>query len=476
MTAHGAQVRERIPQQETDPEELKTRPWMKSYPEGVRFHLEYPEIPVYGLLEEAARTHPEQVATVFMGAHVTYRQLWDRVNRLATALADLGVKKGDCVCVMLPNVPQFPVSYYGALRAGATVAAANPMYVERELEYLLHDSGARVMIVLDLFYPRVKAVKEKTGLEHIIVTSIADALKFPLNLLYPIKAKREGHAVPVDYGTAVHRWKEVLATFPRPPEIEVDPRYDVAVLQYTGGTTGIPKGAMLTHYNMVVNALQTAEWLPKSGRGQERCLSVLPLFHSYGMTTAMNYPVAGAHTMILLPRWVTKDVLGTIQKTKPTVFPGAPTMYVGINNFPEVRNYDLRSIKACISGSAPLPVEVQERFEALTGGKLVEGYGLSESSPVTHCNPIYGIRKIGTIGLPFPDTDCCILDLETGEKQLMAGEVGELAVRGPQVMLGYWKRRVAHGRRGQDGRRRVFLHRRPQEGPHHRRWLQHLPA
>lgn len=431
---------ERIPQQETDPEELKTRPWARNYPEGVRQHVDYPLMPVTGLLDEAVRTHPDNAAMIFMGARTTYRQLGERVARLATYLGRLGVKKGDRVCIMLPNLPQFVVSYYAVLRLGATVAAANPMYVERELEYLLNDSGAKVMIVLDLFYPRVKKVREKVALDHVIVTSIADALKFPLNLLYPIKAKREGHAVEVDWGPTVHRWKEALAAPPDPPRVEVDPRRDVAVLQYTGGTTGVPKAAMLSHYNMVVNALQTAEWVPTSERGTERCLTVLPLFHSYGMTTAMNFPVAGAHTMILLPRWVTKDVLETIEKTKPTLFPGAPTMYVGINNYPEVKKYNLSSIKACISGSAPLPVEVQEQFEALTGGKLVEGYGLSESSPVTHCNPIYGKRVVGSIGLPFPDTDCCILDLETGERQLPAGEVGELAIRGPQVMLGYWNR------------------------------------
>jgi long-chain acyl-CoA synthetase len=431
---------ERIPQQETDPQELKTRPWARNYPEGVRQHLEYPLIPLTGLLDEAVRTHPDHTAIVFVGARTSYRQLGERVARLATFLSRLGVKKGDRVCIMLPNVPQFVVSYYGVLRVGGTVAAANPMYVERELEYLLNDSGARVMIVLDLFYPRVKKVREKVPLDHVIVTSVADALRFPLNALYPLKARREGHAVEVDWGPTVHRWREAMAAPPHPPQVEVDPRRDVAVLQYTGGTTGIPKAAMLTHYNMVANALQTAEWLPRSERGSERCLSVLPLFHAYGMTTAMNLPVARAYTMILLPRWVTRDVLETIHREKPTLFPGAPTMYVAINNFPEVKKYELSSIKACISGSAPLPLEVQEKFEALTGARLVEGYGLSESSPVTHCNPIYGMRKVGSIGIPFPDTDCCILDLETGERPLPAGEVGELAIRGPQVMLGYWNR------------------------------------
>lgn len=427
--------------QVTDPAELAARPWAKSYPKGAQLHIDYPKVPLHGLLLEAARTHPEVAATSFLGARLTYKTVAEQAGRLAAGLAALGVGKGDRVAIMLANCPQAVVAYYGVMMAGGIVVEFNPMYVERELEFQLRDSGAKVIIALDLVYPRIAKVRDVTPLQHIIVTGLQDGMAFPLNVLYPIKAKKEKRWVDVPAAPGVHRWPDFLKRYPnRPPAVEIDPVRDVALLQYTGGTTGTPKGAMLTHHNMVVNALQVGAWVPGCRRGAERILGALPLFHVYGMTCVLNLATALAATQILLPRFVIDDVLKTINKEKPTLFPGAPTMYVAVNNHPKVGQYDLRSIRACISGSAPLPVEVQTTFEKITGGRLVEGYGLTEASPVTHCNPIDGRNKIGCIGVPFPDTDCAIFDLDTGEKQLGPGEVGELGIRGPQVMLGYWNR------------------------------------
>ncbi len=415
--------------------------WGANYPEHLKRRLEYPDVPVFKLLEKSAERFPDNPATIFMGGRLTFKQLLDKVYRFAAALAALGVKKGDRVAIMLPNCPQAVIAYYGALKAGATVVEFNPLYVEREIEYQIKDSGSKVMVALDLLMGRITKVRESAGLEKVIWTSIKDFLPFPLNILYPIKARREGQLVEVPTGPGNYQFVDLLKKHPAdPPEHEFDPSEDVACLQYTGGTTGVSKGCMLTHRNLVVNAVQVRSWMPDIEDGRERILTVLPLFHSYAMTTCMNLAALCAGTMILLPRFIIEDVLKAIDKYRPTLFPGAPTIYVAIINHPDVQKYDLKSIKACISGSAPLPVEVQKRFEELTGGRLVEGYGLSEASPVTHCNPVYGLRKVGCIGLPFPDTVSKIVDLETGEKELPIGETGELVLKGPQVMKGYWNR------------------------------------
>ena len=415
--------------------------WQANYPEHLKRNLEYPEVTVHGLLEGTAAKYPDLAATMFMGGKLTFRQLLDHVYRLAAALAALGVKKGDRVAIMLPNCPQAVIAYYGVLKAGGVVVEFNPLYVEREIEYQLKDSGARVMIALDLLVGRISKVREAAGLENVIWTSVKDYLKFPLKQLYPIKAKKQGQLVTVPDGPGNHQFTELIRRYPpKPPEYEFDPAEDLCCLQYTGGTTGVSKGCMLTHRNMVVNAWQVANWMPGLRHGGEKILTVLPLFHSYGMTTCMNLASVIGATMILLPRFVIDDVLKTIHRYKPTLYPGAPTMYIAVINHPEVKKYDLKSIGACISGSAALPVEVQKRFEEITGGRLVEGYGLSEASPVTHCNPIFGLRKTGSIGLPFPDTVCKIMDIETGTTEPPVGEVGELVIQGPQVMKGYWNK------------------------------------
>jgi long-chain acyl-CoA synthetase len=417
------------------------RPWLRHYPEGVRRSLEYPAIPVHALLDQAAERFPNAAATIFFGGKLTWSELRRQADSFAAALRALGVRKGDRVAIMLPNLPQTVIAYYGALRAGAIVAFFNPLYVEREIEHQLKDCGAKVMVLLDLLYPKVSRVRERTALQTLVCTSIRDYLPFPLSLLYPIKARKEGMVAQVPRAPDIFWFKELLRRHPPLAEpVFADPARDIALLQYTGGTTGLSKGAMLTHRNLVANVWQIKEWMPGLQEGGERILCVMPFFHVYGLTVCMNLGTAIGASLVLVPKFELEKVLGVIDKQKPTLFPGAPPIYVAINNHPRIDRYDLGSIKACISGAAALPVEVQTAFERLTGGRLVEGYGLTEASPVTHCNPVYGRRESGSIGLPLPDTEMKVVDLETGTQELQPGEPGELCIRGPQVMAGYWNR------------------------------------
>lgn len=397
----------------------KNLPWLRFYDEGVPATLEYPQTTMPQLLDRAAANSPDHVAIIFAGREITYRALAGMVHRFAAALARLGVKKGDRVALMSPNCPQYVVAYMAIQKIGGVVVQVNPMYTERELGYILMDSGTEVIVAYDALYPRVRNVYGSTPLKHVILFALGEpAVEAPSGVLWMEKLLEEAPSAV--------------------PAVKINPAEDLAVLQYTGGTTGFPKGAMLTHRNIVANAVQVMAWAPESSYGQERVLAVLPFFHVYGMTVAMNQAVLMGFTQIILPRFEVNQVLECIHAYKPTLFHGVPTMYVAINNHPEVRKYDMSSIKYCISGSAPLPVEVANKFEELTGGYLVEGYGLTEASPVTHCNPLRGRRKVGSIGLPYPDTICKIVDLETGERELPPGEIGELCVKGPQVMKGYW--------------------------------------
>lgn len=416
------------------------RVWHKFYQEGVPPAIDYPDITIPKFLENTVKKYPDNIALTFFGKKLDYRKFYESVNRFATALSDLGIKKGDKFSILLPNCPQFVIAYFAANKIGAINVNTNPLYVERELIYQLNDSGSETILCLDLLYPRVKKVKEKTNLKTIIVTSIKDYLPFPLNLLYPIKQKREGHVVKIDKEPGVYLFKDLLNKYPpSPPEVETSPE-EIALLQYTGGTTGISKGCILTHKNLIANTLQCESWFVEAIEGKETCLCALPFFHVFGMTVAMLYSVRDGYNMILMPKFEVESALKLIKKHKPTIFPGVPAMYAAINHHPDVEKYDLSSIKYCISGAAPLPVEVYKKFEELTGAKLVEGYGLTETSPVTHCNPFVGLRKIGSIGVPFPDTDAKIMDIETGENEMLVGESGELAIFGPQVMKGYWNK------------------------------------
>ena len=419
------------------------RIWHKHYDPGVPHDLIYPDAPLQELLEGAAKRHGKRTAIEFMGFTLTYQELLAQARRFASALQVQGVKKGDRVAIMLPNCPQFVIAFYGTMLAGAVAVNTSPLYVPRELEHQLKDSGAETLVMLNLFYPRFEEIAAHVPTKRVIVTGIQDGLPFPKNVLYPIKARREGTWVQVKPKTnhvsnEVILWKSFLESGDAlPARVDVQPD-DLALLQYTGGTTGVPKGAMLSHRNLMANVAQTAAWNHNAKDGEEVMLGVIPFFHVYGMTVAMNLAVKMAATMILLPRFNTKDVLEAIQKHRPTLFPGVPTMYVAIANHPDVKKYNLSSIKACISGAAALPIEVAKTFEALTGGKLVEGYGLTEAAPVTHTNPIYGQRREGSIGLPMPGVACRIVD-QNGNS-LPQGEVGELAIQAPNVMLGYWRK------------------------------------
>jgi len=416
------------------------RPWSQFYESGIPEQLTYPDLTLGGVLEETARKFPGHTALLFFGRKIIYAELDRLANRFAHALAGLGVRKGDRVALMLPNIPQMVIAYYGTLRAGAIGVATNPLYHSHELEVQLKDSGASVLIAVDMFYPVIKPVLAKTSVRDLILCGIKDYLPFPLNLLYPIKARLDKQWVPVKRVPPIFDFLGLMdrARVTR-PDVSVAPG-DIAILQYTGGTTGIPKGAVLTHRNLVVNAFQCRTWLTVRNEGEERILAVIPFFHVYGMTTAMNLGILIGAELILLPKFHTKEVLKTIQKHRPTIFPGIQAMYLAIGNYVKTHRYDLTSIKAAISGAGPLMKEVQERFEHLTKSRIVEGYGLSEASPVTHANPIFGRRKSGTIGLPWPDTDARIVDIETGTRELPVGETGELVIQGPQVMQGYWNK------------------------------------
>ena len=425
-------------------------PWLRFYEAGIPAHLEYPDITLGKILSGTATKLPDNTALLFFGGKISYGQLDALANRFAHALTGLGVKKGDRVALMLPNIPQMVIAYYGTLRTGAIAVATNPLYHAHELEVQLKDSGAETLVAVDMFYPVISPVLSRTRVKKLILCGIKDYLPFPLNLLYPIKAKIEKQWVSVKRVPPIYDFLSLLDKVRTTPvNVDVSPD-DIAILQYTGGTTGTPKGAILTHRNLVANAVHNRVWLTRGKEGEERILAVIPFFHVYGMTTAMNLGVLMGAELILLPKFHTREVLEFINKYRPTIFPGIQAMYLAIGSYPKIQKYDLTSIKAAICGAGPLMHEVQERFEQLTKARIVEGYGLSEASPVTHCNPVFGTRKPGSIGLPFPDMEARIVDIETGEKEMPVGETGELVVKGPQVMKGYWNKpdETAHALRG----------------------------
>jgi len=411
--------------------------WLEYYEPEVPHSIDYPPQSLYQLFQKATQTYKQQPAVHFMGRELSYGELATQVESMASALTELGVKKGDRVAIHLPNSTQFPIAFFAAHAIGAVVVPCNPLYVAREMEYQLKDSGAGTIITLTRFYKMIKDIQPNTNLKNVIVSNIKDYFPGFLSFLYTVaKEKKEGDRVeiaPEDY-----KFTDLIKKHEgkKPPAVEVLPE-DRAVFLYTGGTTGVSKGAVLQHRNLVANMYQVKSWCTDYQDGKEVALGVLPFFHSYGLTTVLNLGLLSGGKLVLLPRFVLEDVLKTIDKQKPTLFPGVPTIYVAINNAPDLSKYDIKSIRICISGAAPLPVEVQQQFEKNTGGRLVEGYGLSETSPVTHANPVYGKRKPGSIGLPMPDTEYKIVDVETGEKEVPVGEVGELCIKGPQVMEGY---------------------------------------
>jgi long-chain acyl-CoA synthetase len=419
-------------------EEDMDRLWLKHYDPAVAHHLKYPDQSIPRLVEQTAGEFPEHPATEFFGAKLTYRQLWEQVQRFAAGLAGLGVRPQTRVAIMLPNCPQAIIAYYATLWLGGVVVTTNPMYVEREMEHQWSDAGAEILIALDHLYPRVEKVLAKTPVRSVIVTSLREYLPFYLKWLYPLKARKQKLFMAVPYDgkvlnfSAIIRDTQALAEgFPSQPE-------DLALLQYTGGTTGVAKGVMLSHGNILANVMQISAWFPGLQRGKERIVSILPFFHVFGMTVAMNWPLYNGATIILSPKFQVDGFLKLLHKSRPTIFPGVPTIFLAIVNHPKISEYDLSSVRFCITGSAPMPLEILTKFETMTGSVIVEGFGLSESSPVTHVNPIDGVRKPGSIGLPVPDTDARVVQLDGSEQDVSVGEVGELIVRGPQVMKGYW--------------------------------------
>ncbi len=420
---------------------MEARVWHQFYDSAVPSGLSYASLTLPEMLERSAAAYPDTVAIEFLGSRLTYRRLKGDVDRLATALAALGVTPGTRVAIHLPNLPQTVIAYYATLSLGAQVVMTNPLYVEREIEHQWSDAGCQVAVTADfLFASRLRHIKSRLPVKHYVVASIPEYLRFPLKQLAPLKLRRaKPPAIArVATGRDVHRFLPLVRnTEPDPPKVFVG-LDDVAALQYTGGTTGVSKGAMLTHRNLSSNVQQIIAWL-HCPHGTEIVLSALPFFHVFGMTGCMCFPVAAAATMVVLPN--PRDIPALVKsviKNHITLFIGVPAMFAAINDAPNIEPRDVGSVKSCFSGSAPLPVAVLERFEKLTGSRIVEGFGLTETSPVTHVNPLEGVRKVGSIGIPFPDTDSKVVDLETGTREMAPGEPGELLIKGPQVMTGYW--------------------------------------
>lgn len=399
--------------------------------------ITFPRQTIWDALEATVADYAGHDAYAFLDAPMSYGRLLSFSNQMAGALAASGVRHGDAVLFVLPNTPYFPIAYFGTLKLGAAVAAAPPVSVPREIEYLIRDSGAKTIVTLDILYEKIAETWENCGVETVIVGSIGDFLPPHKRLLGRLLKKLPAPPVPVPYGGRVRRMRDFLrGGTPVVNQAEPD---DVAVLQYTGGTTGIPKAAMLTHASLLANARQMREWFPQLRDGEETILAVLPLFHVYGMTLVLNAALILAARTVLIPNWTPSLVFDAIRAYRPTIFPGVPTLYVAFVNDERSKIYDVSSIEYCVCGGAPLPVEVKREFEALTGGRLYEGYGLSEASPLVSAQPHTGSGEAGSVGLPVADTDINIVSAETGES-VPLGEAGELLVRGPQVMAGYWHR------------------------------------
>jgi long-chain acyl-CoA synthetase len=414
------------------------KPWLTSYEKGVPEKIEYQEISLPKILERSAGRFPNKMALLFQGYKVSFRELNNMVNRFAAGLHDVGIDKGDSVAILLPNVIPCVVAYYAILKIGGIAVMNNPLYSDRELEYQFNDSGSKLLITIDLLANRMIDLRRKTKIKQIIYTSIGDYLPFPKNLLFPFVAGKKNLAADVKPAENVYPWKNILAkSSNNPPDVE--PSFDdIAMYQYTGGTTGVSKAVMITHGNLSKQVQQIAAWFP-TFNSNEIMLGALPFFHVFGLTTAMNLAIFLGWGNILVPKPQPDALLEAIRKYKPSFTPLVPTMYIGILNNPATDKTNLTSIKGCFSGSAPLPLEIIRDFENRTGAVIVEGFGLTEASPVTHVNPFAGgKRKAGSIGVPISDTECRIVSLDDGNTDVPVGGSGELLVRGPQVMKGYW--------------------------------------
>lgn len=419
----------------------KERSWLSHYEESVPNTIAIPRVPVTQLLHSSSRRFPNHPALIFEGKRISYRHLTQDANRFAHALQEIGLKRSDRVMLLLPNIPQMVIGFFGVLKAGGVAVFTLPTTEPNELIRQVKDSGARVLVAPCQLEDIARQAKSQpdSPLEHIIFANISDYLPLFKRLAIQLSNKKRGnYRLKAPFESGMYLLSQMLSTqSDSPPELEIRDE-DLGVIMYTGGTTAAPKGVMLSHRNLVANALQTRHWIPSVKEGHERFLCVIPFSHSYGLTTALTVPIALGATLILKAKFDVEDTLKTIKRYAPTIFPGVPQMYMTIKDVPGVRKYGIESINACISGSAPLPMEVQEAFEKLTRGRLVEGYGLTESSPVTHANPLNGLRKVGSIGIPLPNTEARVVGLRHAEKDVPTGMIGELAVRGPQVMIGYW--------------------------------------
>jgi long-chain acyl-CoA synthetase len=413
------------------------KPWLAHYEPGVPESLNYETTCLPEYLERSATDFPDRLALLFEGYAVNYRELNEMVNRFATCLAGMGVKQGDRVAILLPNLIPCVVSYFAILKIGAIAVMNNPLYSDRELQHQFNDSGSRLLITLDLLANRMIDLRAKTSIQQIIYTSIGDYLPFPKNYLFRLFGKKKKIAADVKPARDLYRWKEVMAQYPPPPPQVAITFEDVAMYQYTGGTTGISKGVILTHGNLSKQVQQIRAWFPSFDFGAERILGALPFFHVFGLSTAMNFSVFMGWGHILVPKPQPDPLLKAINKYRPTFAPLVPTMFIGLLNHPDIETADLTSIKGCFSGSAPLPIEIITAFEQKTGAVIVEGYGLTETAPVAHVNPFKGQRKVGSIGVPISDTRARIVDLKDGCSDVPIGDPGELLLKGPQVMRGY---------------------------------------
>ena len=421
------------------------KPWFKLYDEGVPQTIDYPPIPAHGFVENAARDFPDRPALIFRGNVIDYRTFNELSDRVAAGLAAMGITKGDKVCLLMPNTPQFVISFYGILKAGGVVVATNPIYTAGEIAHQVADAECKLTIVTSNFYEKFKEAQPKTTVTQVLVSHIKDYMPSTIKMLFPvlalIKSDLKVHQVKLRDGDT---WLlDLIDRYPASmrPSLEIGPD-DVAMLAYTGGTTGVSKGAVNTHKGLVVNTLQIKSWMPDVRHGEEITLMAIPLFHVYGMVAGMSFSMAAAASLVFVPNpRDMDDVLANIAKYRPTIYPGVPAMYNAINVHPKVQSgeVDVTSIRACISGSAPLMKETKETFERLTGASLREGYGLSEAPTASTCNPLKGENRTGSIGIPLPDVECRIVSLEDGVTDLPAGEEGELVLRTPNLMKGYWK-------------------------------------
>jgi long-chain acyl-CoA synthetase len=406
---------------------MSSKPWLQHYDPGVEAELQYRQVPLFTFLDEVGQTAPDLVCTIFQDNKISYGDMYRATEAFAAALHQRGIRKGDRIGLLLPNSPQFVLAFYGIIKAGGIVVAMNPQYKQRELAFQLENAGIKLVIALHTYRTTLEEALQRTGVEEVIYTALEDAFSITTAL-------RSSYSGQSDLLKLISEFAGQTR-----PELNISPE-DPVIFQYSGGTTGIPKGAIGLHRNLVANTTQFRSWLVGLEQNREVVLCAIPLFHVYGMVIAMSMGVALGASLVLIPNpRDIQDVLSNIDRYLATLFPGVPNMYHNINQHPDVKagRYNLRTIKACISGSAPLLRETKDRFEELTGGKLIEGYGLSEAPTATHCNPMFGENRAGSIGLPLPDVESRIVDLQTGEKDILPGEAGELVVRGPQVMQGY---------------------------------------